>query len=360
MASETRRCWMVGPWIVGRRMVLLGMAAASVAGAHSAQAGPDAAAPVIESERLGAPPDGFAVLDGIAALIDDAIVTRYEVERAAELNRAAEAAAGKPGPSSDEEWLQGAMDALVDETLILNEAKELELRVTDGDVDANLRRVKASSGFDDAQLEAAVQDMGFASLHAYREHTRREILKARTFMYKVGSRVNVGSIDVQRVLDEEYEGGTTSPEVKVRTLLRRVGPSDTEDDIAESYRMTQWLQSQADAAPELFGDLVRRYSEDDATRFDQGDLGWIRAGQFEDSALEEALFSTDVGGITPIVRARDGFRFFQIVERRRTAIRDLEGLRNSIYDRLVQAEQARIYAAWLQELRQTHYVELRL
>jgi peptidyl-prolyl cis-trans isomerase SurA len=303
-------------------------------------------------------PEGFELIDRVVALVDDQIVTWWEVQRMGTLTRSQPILAAMRAGATDDD--ADALSALIDESLILQEAKELELKVTDGDVDASIRRIQAAGKMNDEQFAAAVQDMGFTTVRAYREHTKKEILKARTFMYKVGSRVNVGAVDVQRVLDEEYEGGATVPQVRISTILRKTRPDAGAEELAEAERTCKWLQGQAAAAPELFADLVRRYSEDDATRFSQGDVGYVSMGQLEDTALEGELFATSVGGVTRVVRARDGFRIFQVTERRRAPVRDLEDLRNTIYDRLVEKEQERIYTSWLQELRETHFVETRL
>ena len=307
-------------------------------------------------------PEGYELFDRIVAFVNEQIVTMHDVDRAAAVNKAL-ATQGKEGaeaPVLDEGRLrQESMEALIDEILVLEAAKALQLTVSDREVDNYIAGATRAAGYDQAQLEESVGRLGY-TLAEYREISRKELLKARVVSIKVGSRVNVGDGEVQQVLDAEYHGGTLIDRAHAFRILLRVSPTATAEESDEVRRVAEQLQRLAEAAPERFGDLARKYSEDDSTRLSKGELGWVSRGTMRDEALERALFKLDVGQVGPVVRSQDGFEVLMVSERDQKPVGDLEEVRDQVYDRLVRAQKIKVYLQWVKELRDQAWVDVRL
>lgn len=307
-------------------------------------------------------PEGYDLLDRIVAFVNDEIVTLHDVDRATAVNKAL-ASQGKEGaeaPSLDEGRLRDeSLEALIDEILVLEAAKALQLTVSDAEVDNYIASATRAAGYDQEKLAESVARLGY-TLDEYREISRKELLKARVVSIKVGSRITVGDSEVKQVLDAEYHGGALIDRVRAHRILLRVSPTATADEADEVRRVAEQLQRLAEAAPERFGDLARKYSEDDSTRLSQGELGWVSRGTVRDEALERALFALQAGQVGPVVRTQDGFEVVMITERDQQPIEDLEGIRDQIYDRLVRAQKIKVYLQWVKELRDRAWVDVRL
>ncbi|NUN15537.1 MAG: peptidylprolyl isomerase [Myxococcales bacterium] len=301
------------------------------------------------------PPEGYVTADRIAALVGDDIITLHEVDKAATSPGALEPIDG----ANMAEIRQKTLEALIDNLLVLGQAKELGIEATDAEIDDYVTRVKAQNGLSQEQLEENIARLGM-TLPEYRELTRKELVRSRTLSVKVRSRINITATDVQRVLDAEFGGGTEQDEVRASILLRRVPPNATMTEINDIRRYIEWIRSQADAAPERFADLARKYSEHDATRLDGGDIGYISQGLLADEALESTLFRTPVGKISNVIATPLGFQIVYVTDKRKTPVKDPEALRDSIYDRLFTEARAKVYETWVKELREQTYVEIRL
>lgn len=327
------------------------------------------AAPAVASERpmpvlpqIAPLPDGYSLLDRIVAFVNEEIVTLHDLDRAAEVNKAlaAQSKNSQPLDAQAEERLRAeSLEALIDEILVLESAKALQLSVSDREVDAYIADATRAAGFDQAALEESVGKLGY-TLEEYREISRKELLKARVVSIKVGSRVTVGDSEVQQVLDAEYHGGKLLDRVRASRILLRVSPTATADEAEDTRRVAQQLQQMADAAPERFGDLARKYSEDDSTRLAGGDLYWVARGTMRDEALERALFKLQAGQVGPVVRTESGFEVLMVTERDQQAIEDGDDIRDRIYDRLVRAQKIKVYLQWVKELRDQAWVDMRL
>lgn len=317
-------------------------------------------APVLH--QIAPLPEGYALFDRIVAFVNEEIVTLHDLNRAAAVNKVL-ASQGDKAPVMDaatEERLRAeSLEALIDEILVLEAARALQLTVSDREVDAYIADATRAAGFDQAALEESVGKLGY-TLQEYREISRKELLKARVVSIKVGSRVTVGDSEVQRVLDAEYHGGKLIERVRASRILLRVSPTATADEAEDVRRVAVQLQQWADAAPERFGDLARKYSEDDSTRLSGGDLYWVARGTMRDEALERALFKLQPGQVGPVVRTESGYEVLMVTERDQKAIEDLEEIRDRVYDRLVRAQKIKVYLQWVKELRDQAWVDVRL
>jgi parvulin-like peptidyl-prolyl isomerase len=305
-------------------------------------------------------PEGYTLVDRIVALVDTSLVTDYEVREAARVNVMLRGADPETSEITGDAELRTALDALVDEILVLSAAEELDLAASDADVESYLGRVRAQNGWSEEDLARNVKMQGFDTVDGFRAVVRKEIMKSKVFSYKVGSRVNVGMADVERVLEAEYAGGAKQRQVRVSVILRKLRPGASAEDTAEAQRTATWIHQQADAAPELFEDLARKYSEDDGTRFDGGDIGWIAKGTLAVAELEDEAFDTPVGEVGPIVTTEVGTFIFKITDTREAQVANVEALKDEIYQRLRDEAQAKAYKSWIEELRATRYVEYRL
>ena len=164
---------------VMRRPVVLLVAAALLA----LDAGAGAEEPRTRLARAPVP------LDGIAAIVDDVVVFRSEIDAQARrfeaklshdpVQRRAELAA------MEKELLARAIDVI----LIERDCKRLHLEATDAEVSAGIDSVAQANNFTRKHLEAEVAKAGFSSLD-YQEEIRRQILEQKWLMSRAAGKID--------------------------------------------------------------------------------------------------------------------------------------------------------------------------
>jgi len=313
----------------------------------------------LPSPALGEGVDRSVVLDRIVAFVEDEILTLHDLDRAVMTNRTMGRTLAQEGGATPEELRKTALSALIDEKLVLGEAHRLNLKISPQDIDKHLDRTREQNGWDDAALKFNVERLGF-SMEEYRKILMNEQLKARVVSIRVGSRVHVSDADVARVLARDHGGGTEQDEVRARIIVRRIPMGASSDELAEIRRFTQWVRAQVEAAPELFDDLARKYSEHDPTRVHGGDLGYFTRGTFADETLDTAAFTLSVMGVSEILETRLGFQLVQVTDRRKAPIDDVEALKQSISEAIHIERRTQLYRQWLEELRQSAWLDIRL
>ena len=85
---------------------------------------------------------------------------------------------------------------MIDEELIQQSARDLQLRVTNADVDRAIDNVRTQSGLSEDEFWDAVRAQGFAEAQ-YRGDVRRQLLRLKVLNNRARSRINVTEEDVK-------------------------------------------------------------------------------------------------------------------------------------------------------------------
>ncbi len=180
--------------------------------------------------------------------------------------------------------------------------------------------------------------------------TRRSIEQLLTTRYlqdtlrKRQNEVRVDDAEVAAFFEKNVDDYTVP--ARRRVAMIRIAVTEGADDDA-------WKRAETRAADALakaralerttphFGVVAREFSEDQATRYRGGVLGWLtegRSGDYRhDRALLDAAYALQQpGDFSPVLRGADGVYVARLVELQPRQSRSLEQLRAGIQQRLTQ------------------------
>jgi peptidyl-prolyl cis-trans isomerase SurA len=297
------------------------------------------------------------VVEKIAAVVGGEIILQSEVEERAAPLMADIAAINNPSQRAARAAAlrRQVLDRMVDEQLLMQEANELKVSVSSEEVDKSIDQIKKDYGLTDEQLRDELRKQGM-SMAAYRQNTKREILKYRIINIAVGSKVSVSDADVQSY----YERHMQEENIQVRASHIFLSIPENADAAAaqEREKQAKSLLQRAQAG-EDFGKLAREYSEDAATRAEGGDLGWF-GKDILPKPIEELVFAMKEGEVRGPVRADRGFHVIKLAGRRAQAPKPLAEVRDQIRGQLRQREMERQTKTYLTELRRKTLVDIRM
>jgi len=297
------------------------------------------------------------VVEKIAALVGDDIILQSEVEdRAAPLLSEVAAIANPAEREARTNAIRReVLERLIDDELLAQQAAELKLTVSSDEIDRAIGQIKHDYGLTDAQLKDELLKQGL-SMAAYRQNTKKEILKYRVLNIAVGSKINVGDSEVQSY----YERHMKSANVQLRASHIYIAIPDDADNatVLEREKLAQSLLVRAQKG-EDFAKLAREYSQDPGTRSEGGDLGFI-GRDILPKPLEELLFSMHVGDVRGPVRADRGFHVIKLVDKRMKEAKPFAEVQDDIRIRLRQREMERQTKIYLSDLRKKVLVDIRL
>lgn len=268
----------------------------------------------------------------VVALVNGEELSREDFAR--ELRR--ELSGGElPDPTQEqlEPLRRALLDSTIERMLILQEARKLEVGVSDDDVDRQLLRMAAqfpADRFEDALGQSALTRAEF------KRRTRERLTIEKLFATRVYPRVAVTEAELRAAFTEraaEFE----APE-QVRMLQIVVREAD------EAQRLRNQLR-----AGKSFGELARRFSLSADAKVG-GDLGFFPKGRMP-AVFEEWAWKLPLNQISEVVESEYGFHLFQVVGRRPAARPDFAEARVALEKRLVAERQQAAERAWVEALK---------
>jgi parvulin-like peptidyl-prolyl isomerase len=184
---------------------------------------------------------------------------------------------------------QLALDSMIDDLLIAQEAAKQGVTVTDAEIEASLQEIIKQIG-SKAAFEQLLQKNGQTLDDA------RTLQKTQMLNNKMRDKV-VGALQ-------------TVEQVHARHILV--------DSAAAAQALLAQIQGGAD-----FAQVAQQSSRDTVTKANGGDLGWFARGTLVSKEVEDAAFALQPGQLSNVVQSAFGYHLVQTLER--DPARTLEG-----------------------------------
>jgi parvulin-like peptidyl-prolyl isomerase len=298
------------------------------------------------------------VVERVVAVINNEIVLETELEQfSVPLLRGQVDLETPEGKKALEEAKHKALDAIVDDRLVMQQATELKLSVGSEEVERAIEEVKKQNNLDDATFVEALKQQGF-TLEAYRKNLRRQILNLKVVNTAVRSRVAVSEDEVKTYYQQNARQLGGDKQAHIRQILIAVPADANPDEVERRKRVAAKVVDLARGGIK-FEELAKKYSDDDTTKSEGGDAGWISKGVLVD-ALEDAIAGMDAGDVRGPIRVGPGWMVLQLVERKAGDIRPYDEVKDQLHKTLYEQQVEKATQSWLRELRKKAHVDLRL
>jgi len=308
---------------------------------------------------LGAPQARAELVDRVAAVVNNDVITLSEVEKRAapELARVDQETTGPERAQKRAAALKRILDTMIDEKLVDNELKELKVSISDKEVDGAVDEVKKSYNLTDEQLQQAVSREGY-SIAEYREQMRKQIGRYKLISEKVRKNVKVSDADVQSEYDRMTRSEGEDYEVHVRHILIAVPRNASSAQVEQARRKAAAVAEEARGPGVNFAELAKTRSEGSSSS-DGGDLGFFKRGTMVPE-FERVAFNLKTGEVSEPVRTQFGWHVLKLEEIRKLGMKPLAEVRPEIEDRLRRAQAERLTSQYMETLRTAAVVEKKI
>lgn len=263
-----------------------------------------------ETAALTPPPPAPQQELGIAAVVNDQVITGYDLDQRIRLLLVS---TGTPiNNDTAQQARTPALRQLVDENLQMTEAVKESIKVGDDDVRKELQRIIQASGLQLEQFQHLLVQAGIKSPTLERQ-IRAELAWNQTVLRRFGGRLSVGQEQVQAAIDR-IKANAGRPESLVSEIMIAVdNPEQEEQARALVEQLFQQIKQGA-----RFSALARQFSQAPSAA-NGGDIGWIQPGQLS-AELDGVLAGIQVNSVSPPVRAAGGWYILGLRERRQTPV----------------------------------------
>jgi peptidyl-prolyl cis-trans isomerase SurA len=315
------------------------------------------------------------VVDEIIARVNDAIITRSDLEHGKQ--QTLEDLKQRYPSDWQSKWTQRQNDVLrdlIDQQLLLEKGKELGI-TGDTEVVKRLDEMRQQMGLQSMEdLEKAAQQQG-VSFEDFKEQIKNNIVTQKVIAQEVGSKVSshISDADVQAWYKAHQKDLESPEEVKLAEILISTQPPKPQTDdknkdnsqaaplpedparVAEAQNQANDLLQQLKKGAK-FDELAKKNSNG-PTAAEGGEIGSFKRGEMA-KELEDKIFPLKPGEVSDVIRTRQGFIIFKVLEHQQAGIPPLKDLDTKIRDAIYIERLEPEARAYLTKLREEAYVEV--
>ena len=157
---------------------------------------------------------------------------------------------------------------------------------------------------------------------------KRKIRYALIDIDAMRAKINVPNADVERTYNNNIEQYSTPEQVRASHILIK---TDGKDEAAAKAKAEDILK-QAKAGAD-FAELAKKYSEDEGSAKNGGDLDYFGRGRMVPE-FDQAVFAMQPGQISDLVKTQYGYHIIKLVDKKNATTRPLQDVRQQIIDQL--------------------------
>lgn len=284
---------------------------------------------------LCAAPAAAVIVDGVAAVVDGRVITVREVETTA----VARTKMGAPGVDQKKEALEG----LIENMLIQQEADRLGVSVSKGDVEAAAADIRKRNNMEEAAFKEALASQGMPWAD-YLDQLKAQILKVKVAGQVLRSRLRAEEEDLKEFYLKHAAEFCQPDQVRLRHLEVSGGR-----EAAEKARR----RLEAGESPEV---VAREVAGEKGLT----DMGVLAVGTLSDT-VRDAIRNASAKGVSSVVQMGDVCHLFIVSEQKTARVPRYEELdsatKEHVQNRFYEVKEDELYRSWIDTLKEKAKIE---
>jgi peptidyl-prolyl cis-trans isomerase SurA len=261
------------------------------------------------------------------------------------------------------------LDELINNEILLERAKKLNLEASDGEVEDKFTELK--SPYTEDEFQRKLKDQGVA-VDDLKSDLRRQLSIQKLLNREVVAKISITDQDVTdfynankaqfNVAEPQYRIAqiVVTPKKEPQIRNRKNDDATTE---AEAQRKVKMLMDRLNSGAD-FGQLAMDYSEDMNTAGTGGDLGYVPESALNqsDPALKKMVLGLKPGQVSPPIQLKEGYRILKLITRESPGLRGItdpqvqQTIRDTLRNRKEQLLRSAYLAIARDEARATNYL----
>ena len=304
---------------------------------------------------LGTHPVSAQVFNRVVAIVDDDVITLYELNKRIKEMTGSTAEALRD--RDEDRYLQTRrkiLDIMIDQKCAERKIEELGIKVSPEQVDQAIETVKKRNRWTHENLLAMLKREGI-TYEEFRDNIETELQRNELINSQVRSKIIIREEQILQYYNENQKDFGSQEKVQLAGIfLIRKNPKD-EDEFRGLKAKGKAILARLKNGEDFTG-LVKKFSQGPGAD-EGGNLGTFKTDQL-DPELRKALGGIEEGQVTDLVIKESGIQIIKLVKRERAQARPLEEVRETIQATLYQQEVNKRYVTWIKELRKETYTKI--
>ena len=254
------------------------------------------------------------IVEKIIAIVNDDIITKSEFDERVDKTREQLKQLYKYTDARLNEESEKAkpqiLDTMIDEILFVQEAMKRNIQITDAQVQKEIEDIKKQFKTD-KEFEDAMAVEGY-TVDSLKREKKRALLLQELIKQKFSSDLIIEDDEVKKFYqDNKDQFPSQTDSIKLKYILIKY--SFTKEDIEKAKsRAGDVLKQCKDGAD--FDEMATKFSDDPVGKANKGNIGYFVPGTGDFPEFEEAIAKLNVGEISDLIEAPDGFDIIKVID----------------------------------------------
>jgi peptidyl-prolyl cis-trans isomerase SurA len=261
------------------------------------------------------------------------------------------------------------LDELINNEILLERAKKLNLEASDGEVEDKFTELK--SPYTEDEFQRKLKDQGVV-VDDLKSDLRRQLSIQKLLNREVVAKISITDQDVTDFYNaNKAQFNVAEPQYRIAQIVVtprkepqiRNRKNDDATTEAEAQRKVKMLMDRLSSGAD-FGQLAMDYSEDMNTAGTGGDLGYVPESALNqsDPALKKMVLGLKPGQVSPPIQLKEGYRILKLITRESPGLRGItdpqvqQTIRDTLRNRKEQLLRSAYLAIARDEARATNYL----
>jgi parvulin-like peptidyl-prolyl isomerase len=260
---------------------------------------------------------------------------------------------------------QSALEALLNEALLRQEARKQGVRVTPAEIntaiDQQLKSIRGRVGTE-AQFQELLKQKnmtipGLREIIALQQEPR---LLSEKLREKVTASITVADADIAAAYEAQKLLYKVPEEARISHILIPVAGADPAVDAAAKAKAEALLGRAKEMTAEQFAELAKETSEDPDTKAKGGELPSLRRPTFFGPAFDNAVFGGMPGLVPELVRSFRGYHIVFLHSKTPARVKPLDEVKPQLQEQLLNQRRAGFFKNYMDALLKNAKQEVRL
>ena len=248
------------------------------------------------------------------------------------------------------------LDELINNEILLERAKKLNLEASDGEVEDKFTELKSPYTEDEFQRQLK---SGGVSVDDLKRDLRRQLSITKLMNREVVAKIAITDQDVADFYNSnKAQFNVAEPQYRIAQIVVtpkkepqiRNRKNDDATNEAEAQRKVKMLMDRLNSGAD-FAQLAMDYSEDMNSAATGGDLGYVPESALNqsDPALKKMVVGLKPGQVSPPIQLKEGYRILKLITRESPGLRGITDpqVQQTIRDTLRNRKEQLLKAAYL-------------
>ena len=296
------------------------------------------------------------MVNSIAAIVSDDIVTNYEVDK--ELGLIIKDAERKApvSPETRKQMRANVLNMLIDKRLIQQKVKELNIQIGEEELRQAVEDVKKQNNLSQDAFVGALLNQGI-TFDQYKGQLKEQLERLRLMSMEVKAKILVSEREMLEYYDTNKAQYSEEESYHARHIFFKIPKNASAEEVKNAMARAVTVLADARNGKD-FIELAKKSSDEATAVKDGGDLGLFKKGDMLPE-IESAVIAMKQGEISELVSTPAGFHIIKLEEKIPAKAKPFAEVKAGIEEMLYKKKSEERFNQWATEMRKGASIEIK-